>query len=1209
MKAIFETLCPNCGGPISDLRLSIGAPCRRCLDLPFPKLRELHDTLELEDYHIKLGELLEKRGKFWKFKKFVRISKNVKEFSQFFTKVTGKTLWSAQKEWARRVFKNLSFSINAPTGVGKTVFGISMSLFLATKGKKSYFILPTQALAMQVYEKAQKFAKNGNLNVRLLFYRSKMRKKEKEEFFQKVNSQDFDILITTSKFLSVNFDKISNTRFDLIFVDDVDAVLKSSKNIDKILYLIGTTQKEISLAMQIIKLKKQLPNLKYQKPRQKLLEKIKKLEEILEKLKKRKGILIVSTATGKARGDRVKLFREILNFTVGSSTVFFRNIVDFYLYRQNIKTQVLELVKKLGKGGLIFVGIDDGSEFCIELAKFLKSNGINAEAYVSGVSKPEILQEFAQEKIDILVGVASYYGILVRGIDLPHIIRYAIFTSVPKFKFNLRFEEANPFRLFVLLSDLVDFMPENYKEKATELIGRMKQTILDLPRGVIQEIGKILRGEIESKPELEKYVKVCREAKEFLREVFKNKEFLKNLERSPYFSIREIENERYILIPDVRTYIQASGRTSRLFAGGVTKGISILIVDDEKVFRGLERQLRWYYEEAKFEELDENKLKNVLVEVDRDRELVRKIIEGRAEASFKDPVKSALLIVESPHKAETIASFFGRPSRREVNGLIVYEVTTGDYSLNIVASKGHVFDLVEDKGFYGVLKQDNNFIPLYDSIKKCLNCGYQFVSGKKCPKCGSENISDARDRIEGIREIANEVDIVFLGTDPDTEGEKISWDLFNVVKTSTKNVKRLEFHEVTRRAIKDALKNLRDINENLVNAQIVRRIEDRWLGFKLSEIVQRAFKKKYLSAGRVQTPVLGWIIKRYDEFKKSWKYFVTIQLENGQKVEFEFDEEPREFVEKINQLGKAEVIEEKRTMKEINPLPPFTTDTLLTEASRELKFSAPYTMQLAQNLFESGLITYHRTDSTRVSLEGMRVAKDYISDRFSEEFYHPRKWLIGKEGAHECIRPVRPIDAFELKKLIREGVITRGRDLTNDHFKLYDLIFKRFMASQMKSAKVEVQEIKLKILDRIAEIEQIVNIVEDGFNLLVPLKVWKAVEKFVKIVSSTYAKKPKILPYTQGEIIKEMKERGIGRPSTYATIIKKLFDRKYVIEKKGRVIPTNLGRRVYYFLTKNYGDIVSEKTTRELEKKMDMVEEGYDYRKILAEEFKLISSL
>ena len=134
-------------------------------------------------------------------------------------------------------------------------------------------------------------------------------------------------------------------------------------------------------------------------------------------------------------------------------------------------------------------------------------------------------------------------------------------------------------------------------------------------------------------------------------------------------------------------------------------------------------------------------------------------------------------------------------------------------------------------------------------------------------------------------------------------------------------------------------------------------------------------------------------------------------------------------------------------------------------------------------------------------------------------------------------------------------------------------------------------------------------IVEDGFNHLIPLKVWEPIEKFVEIVSSTYAKKPKILPYTQGEIIKEMKERGIGRPSTYATIIKKLFDRRYVIEKKGRVIPTSLGRRVYYFLTKNFGGIVSEKTTRELEKKMDMVEEGYDYKKILAEEFKLISSL
>lgn len=389
----------------------------------------------------------------------------------------------------------------------------------------------------------------------------------------------------------------------------------------------------------------------------------------------------------------------------------------------------------------------------------------------------------------------------------------------------------------------------------------------------------------------------------------------------------------------------------------------------------------------------------------------------------------------------------------------------------------------------------------------------------------------------------------------------------------------------------------------------MRRIEDRWLGFQLSKTLWRVFKNRALSAGRVQTPVLGWIIKRYDDYRRSWRIIVRITLENGQTINLEGIENPDDFISKLRSRGYVNVIESQFEEREINPLPPFTTDSMLLEASRILKFSATKTMSLAQTLFESGLITYHRTDSTRVSNEGIKVASEYINDRFHEGVFKPRRWAPEEMGAHECIRPVRPIDSFKLSKLIREGIITRGGILTDEHIRLYDLIFKRFIASQMKSVKVKVQKIKLGIIDVEEEIEQIVNIIDDGFNLIYPIKIWPTLHNKVVLKEVDKIKVPKVYPYTQGEIIREMRERGIGRPSTYAIIIQKLLNRKYVIERRGQLIPTRLGRKVYNFLTTRYGDLVSEKVTRELEHKMDMIKKGLNYQKVLLDEYRIVRNI
>ena len=266
---------------------------------------------------------------------------------------------------------------------------------------------------------------------------------------------------------------------------------------------------------------------------------------------------------------------------------------------------------------------------------------------------------------------------------------------------------------------------------------------------------------------------------------------------------------------------------------------------------------------------------------------------------------------------------------------------------------------------------NEKFIPVYASIKKCRNCNYQFTEEhEKCPKCGSNDISNAKNRIDGLRKLAYEIGEVIIATDPDAEGEKIAWDISNML--SWCDIKRAEFHEITPSAIKNAFKKLRKIDENLVKAQIVRRIEDRWIGFVLSQKLWDAFNKKNLSAGRAQTPVLGWIIERAKENKKKIKVGIVKSL--GLILE---DVENNEIDLNIK------LKEEKHEKK--NPLPPYTTDSMLRDANLILKMSANETMKIAQNLFENGLITYHRTDSSYVSEAGLKVARDYLKEIFMQE--------------------------------------------------------------------------------------------------------------------------------------------------------------------------------------------------------------------------------
>ncbi len=1209
MKAIYREVCPNCSGRISDERLVMKNPCESCLDNPVTA----ENYFELVRA---VREALKERKKLKAWEEIYSLEKGLRDVEEFFRKATGFTFWSAQRTWVKRLLKGRSFSIIAPTGMGKSTFGAFMSVYYAKKGKKSYIVVPTTPLVVQTVKKIQAILDRTDLNVRLAYYHGNLRKKEKEEMLALIDSGEYDILVTSAQWLARNFDeKLKGRHFDFIFVDDVDAFLKASKNIDRSLFLLGFTEEIIAKAWEIIRLKKQMS--RYLNGRaEDREERLKELNRGIEKLqreieefkrKNRIGIMIIASATGSARGDRIKLYRELLGFEVGSGRSALRNVVDSYLRpSKDVKEHVEELLKRLGRGGLIFVPIDQGLSYAEELVNHLRERGFKVE--LASSKNKKAVEKFENGEADYLVGVATYYGSIARGLDLPHLIRYAVFTGVPKFRFSIDLERPTIYRALGLLSEVIDFLDDEDRKKAEKLYARLRRLIRNIPQFELMKIEEALAEGLPIENDFHRTVlNVFRELVEFLRGVLRKEEVLKRLADDPFVSLVKEGNKWFIEIPDVRTYIQATGRTSRLFAGGITKGLSVLIVDNEKVFNGLVRQMSWRFTEFKMVPFEELNLDEVLREIDEDREKVRLVMEGKISLKVKDLVKSALMIVESPNKARTIANFFGQPSKRRIGDLVAYEVSMGNRQLTILASGGHMFDLVTDEGYHGVLVERKDdmlkFIPVYDTIKRCRDCGYQFVDWEKkgvCPRCGSRNVRDAMENVIAMRDIAQEVDEILIATDPDTEGEKIAWDIRNILSPYTPNIKRTEFHEVTRPAILKAIEEARDVNENRVEAQIVRRIEDRWIGFELSGELQRVFENRNLSAGRVQTPVLGWIIERYKEFRESEVYFLGLTLENSLQITVELGKDGKN-VEPPEYVTVEEVRLEER---ELNPTPPYTTDTMLRDASTFLKLSAPETMRLAQDLFEMGLITYHRTDSTHVSNTGIEIAREYITQELGEEYFKPRHW--GEEGTHEAIRPTRPIDTGRLMQLIRDGIIQLPRALTRNHYRLYDMIFRRFMTSQMVPAKILYERAVINAGVGMVELEGYVEIIKDGWTRLrnPSLRQLPKLEPGMglKVIESKKWKAPKVSLYTQGDIIALMKERGIGRPSTYAKIVETLIRRGYVVETRGRkkLVPTEKGIKVYHYLVSKYRDLVSEERTRELERIMDLIEEGKeDYMGVL----------
>ena len=1260
---VYLKSCPNCGGAISDSRLSAGLPCGSCIPRSYLGLLGRETTYSV----------MRKLGTLRRYEELERAERTFQELVELFRRAVGSEPWGIQRLWLRRLSRGTSFAMLAPTGVGKTTLGVVAAIYFAMKGGKSYIVVPTTLLVRQVERLLELFSSRVGFTFISLAIHSRLSKTEKARREEALESGSFDILVTTSRYLMKNFERMRNLRFSYIFVDDVDAVMRGSKAIDMILQLMGFSQRAISLGLELVRLRREIA---YRGLKEELVSNLRRLEE---ELRRETGgvssVLVISSATGNPRGIRSRLFRELLGFEIGARPELIRNVYDLYVTpSRSIEEEVLRVVKTLGSGGIVYVPVDRGIEYANKLAEFLRSSGVRAEAVHS--RKAEALDRFTSGEVDVLVGVATYYGVLVRGLDLPEHIRYAVFAGVPRHKVGLQVEEldvTDVLRLLPLLVEVVD--DESTRDFLEASLVKLRRALRRAGSLVVERLREVARGVRPPETPAERtFAEVLARVGELVR----RRDVIERLTKLPEVAVVEDSGRLYVLIPDAPTYIQASGRTSRLYLGGISRGVSVVVVDDPRLLKGLERRLSWVIEDFRFSNYAdiEGRLSEVLAEVDRDRELIRLIREGAITKEELSKLrglefKTSLLIVESPNKARTIARFFGRPSVKEYGRLRVYEVSLGNQTILITATGGHVYELVtedlhlhaEPSGgwvdVYGIAVRDGRYVPVYTSIKRCASCGRQFTEelreGRFCPYCGSPNVMDSADVIEAIREVAREVDEVLVGTDPDTEGEKIAYDIVNVVRPFNANVKRVEFHEVTKRALLNAIANPRGVNVDLVRAQLVRRIEDRWIGFSLSRLLQEDFWRIFcsevvpsrtnasyeryralcrgyptsyrnLSAGRVQTPVLGWIIGAAEAYRKTRRKYLSVTLE-GLDVELVF-ELPKEMsgvrASDIEQV-EVEVYDKTREDLRLKPGPPFTTDAALSELSARFGIPVPRVMEILQDLFEAGFITYHRTDSTRVSDVGIRVAEEYLrqteGDRY-RELFAPRTW--GEGGAHEAIRPTRPIDADTLRRLIEEGIIEPVIKLRKEHFLVYDAIFRRFIASQMVDAEVTVEHLRcratVKLKDgRVYELE----------SAPLTLYVEARREGFLKYdrrfkfrrgpdIGRYPATKFRLFyrsdqpPHTEATLVRRMKEVGIGRPSTYSKIVETVLKRGYAIRTRGTgyLIPMPLGIEVYRYLTSRFRELVSEERTRELEQKMDMVEQGRkEYSEVVSELYRDLSEL
>ena len=545
-----------------------------------------------------------------------------------------------------------------------------------------------------------------------------------------------------------------------------------------------------------------------------------------------------------------------------------------------------------------------------------------------------------------------------------------------------------------------------------------------------------------------------------------------------------------------------------------------------------------------------------------------------------------LIIVESPAKANTIKKFLGGNTK-------------------VMASMGHVRDLPKSK--IGI-DEKNNFEPQYINIR-----------GKG-------------DLIKELKKEAKSAKKVYLATDPDREGEAIAWHLSKILDVDGSKITRVTFNEITKTAVQKAIKEPRDINVNLVDAQQARRALDRIVGYKISPVLWKKVRRG-LSAGRVQSVAVKLIVDREEEIEKFipeeyWNIYAKLLDEksktvfeakfygkDNKKVEIHNKEQVDEILANIK---KAKYIVEdiKKGEKKRTPAPPFTTSTMQQEASRKLGFTLKKTMSVAQGLYEGvkipekgtvGLITYMRTDSTRISEEARAAAKAHILEVYGADYYENRYYKTNKEAqdAHEGIRPTyADLEPEKIKD-----------SLTKDQYKLYKLIYNRFMASQMTAAiydtmavtidansyifKANGQNLKFKgFMTLYVEGTDGKEEEEEGMLPELELKQ-EVIEKSIEPKQS-FTEPP--ARYTEASLVKALEEKGIGRPSTYSPTITTILERRYIEKEQKQLIPTELGKITNKLLIENFTDVINVEFTANMENQFDSIAEGKEnWKKIIGE--------
>ncbi|HQQ40476.1 MAG TPA: type I DNA topoisomerase [Clostridia bacterium] len=539
-------------------------------------------------------------------------------------------------------------------------------------------------------------------------------------------------------------------------------------------------------------------------------------------------------------------------------------------------------------------------------------------------------------------------------------------------------------------------------------------------------------------------------------------------------------------------------------------------------------------------------------------------------------MSDTLVIVESPAKAKTIGKFLGS-------------------KFKVVASNGHVRDL--PKSQIGV-KIDQGFEPKYITLR------------------------GRGDVLERIRKEAKAADKVFLATDPDREGEAISWHLAQVLNLDEKSKCRIEFNEITATAVKNSIKGARAIDMRLVNAQQARRILDRLVGYEISPILWRKVRKG-LSAGRVQSVATRIICDREMEIRdfipeEYWNLSVKLRDvagkksfeakyfgEEGKKRDLHTEAETNAVLERIKS-GLFVITDVKDGVKTRHPAPPFTTSSLQQEASRKLGFTTKRTMMIAQQLYEGielgtkgavGLISYIRTDSVRVASEAQAAARSFVEKRFGKDYIPEKpnfyKGRAGAQDAHEAIRPT----GVDLEPA---GIKDH---LTSEQYRLYKLIYERFLASQMSDAVYATTQVTLDCEGETFRANG-TRTMFDGFTIVYTegrddeqekessLPEVKVDEhyKAEKISSEQKFTQPPA-HYTEATLVKALEEKGIGRPSTYSPTISTIVERGYIAREKKQLIPTELGFVVNRFMLENFDEIVDVQFTAMMETQLDEVEE------------------